>query len=204
VHDIGKVGVSAEIWGKADPLSDREWEAVRLHPYYTSRVFARSTALARIGEIASLHHERLDGSGYFRSLPAAMQPATSRVLAAANRFRSLVEARAHREALSPEEAARQLRTEAGHKWLDEDAATAVLVAAGDARAWRTRTASATLSARETEVLRLLARGHTMKAAADQLQVAYKTVDRHVQNIYSKIEVRTRAGATLWAVEHGLI
>ena len=50
-----------------------------------------------------------------------MQPASSRVLAAANRFRALVEARAHRPALSPEEAARQLRAEAGQKWFDEDA-----------------------------------------------------------------------------------
>ena len=43
----------------------------------------------------------------------------------------------------------------------------------------------------------------MKAVAAQLHVSYKTVDRHVQNIYTKIGVSTRAGATLWAVEHGL-
>lgn len=151
-----------------------------------------------------MHHERLDGSGYYRELPAAMQPASSRVLAATNRFRSLVEARAHRPALSPEAAARQLRAEAGKKWFDEDAVAAVLTAAGDRTIWRGgRAASASLTEREVEVLRLLARGHTINATAAELQVAYKTADRHVQNIYMKIGVKTRAGATLWAVEHGL-
>ncbi|MCI0436630.1 MAG: LuxR C-terminal-related transcriptional regulator [Gemmatimonadetes bacterium] len=43
----------------------------------------------------------------------------------------------------------------------------------------------------------------MKATAAHLHIAYKTVDRHVQNIYGKIGVSTRPGATLWAVEHGL-
>ncbi|MCI0436631.1 MAG: HD domain-containing protein [Gemmatimonadetes bacterium] len=107
VHDIGKTGISAGTWGKAEPFSESEWEAVRLHPYYTGRVFTRSAPLAPIGATAALHHERLDGSGYYRNLPAAMLPAPSRVLAAANRFRTLVEARAHRPALSPERAARQ-------------------------------------------------------------------------------------------------
>jgi HD-GYP domain-containing protein (c-di-GMP phosphodiesterase class II) len=203
VHDIGKVGVSAGVWGKTGPLTESEWDAVRLHPYHTGRIFARSMPLTPIGALASLHHERLDGSGYHRNLPAAMLPAAGRVLAAANRFQALVEARAHRGALPPERAARQLREEAHGKWLDEDAVTAVLVAAGEPRGAARRTPSTALSEREIEVLRLLARGRTMKEVAAGLEVSYKTVDRHVQNIYTKIGVNTRAGATLWAVEHGL-
>jgi len=203
VHDIGKVGISAAIWGRGDELTESEWEAVRLHPYYTGRVFARSSRLASMGELAALHHERIDGQGYYRNLPASMLSAPSRILAAANRFRSLVEARAHRRALPPEQAARQLRAEAAQKRLDEDAVAAVLTAAGEGWAAPPRAASTTLSEREVQVLQLLSRGHTMKAAAAELFVAYKTVDRHVQNIYAKIGVNTRAGATLWAVEHGL-
>lgn len=203
VHDIGKVGISAALWGSAEPLSDREWETVRLHPYHTGRVFARSMALAPIGTLAARHHERLDGSGYPQGLPAALQTATARVLAAANRFRSLVETRAHRPALAPDLAARQLRAEASNRQLDEDAVAAVLTAAGERATWAGRTASTTLSEREIEVLRLLAHGQTMKDVAAGLDLAYKTVDRHVQNIYAKIGVSTRAGATLWAVEHGL-
>lgn len=203
VHDIGKVGVSAGIWGQTEPLTDREWEAVRLHPYHTGRVFAHSAPLEAVGELAALHHERLDGSGYYRGLPAAMLPAPARVLAVANRFRALVEDRVHRPALSADEAADRLLVEAGQQKLDEDAVHAVLTAAGARPARALWATSSTLSAREVEVLRLLARGHTMKATAEELHVAYKTVDRHVQNIYTKIGVNTRAGATLWAVERGL-
>jgi HD-GYP domain-containing protein (c-di-GMP phosphodiesterase class II) len=66
LQDIGRVGISAAIWGKSGTLTDSEWERVRLHPYYTERIFARSRALAPLGAIGALHHERLDGSGYHR------------------------------------------------------------------------------------------------------------------------------------------
>ncbi len=51
LHDIGKVGISAGIWGKSGSLNEREWEKVRLHPYYTERVLARPSELARIGAV---------------------------------------------------------------------------------------------------------------------------------------------------------
>src|SRR5713226_9861200 len=72
LHDVGRVGVSAGIWGKPGPLSEREWERVRMHPYYTERILVRPAALAQLGVLASLHHERLDGSGYHRGLPASV------------------------------------------------------------------------------------------------------------------------------------
>jgi len=72
LHDIGRVGVSAGIWGKPGPLTSREWEQVRLHPYHTERILARPAALARLGALAALHHERLDGSGYHRAAPASI------------------------------------------------------------------------------------------------------------------------------------
>lgn len=203
LHDVGKTGVSSTIWASAERLSDREWEQVRLHPYHTGRVFARADSLGDIGQVAAMHHERLDGSGYHGGLPASMQPVTARLLAAANRFRALVEDRPHRPACSPEQAALQLRAEAMQKRLDEDAVAAVLTAAGERTTWRRKAASTSLSEREVDVIRLLARGGTMKEVAASLGIAYKTVDRHTQNIYSKIGVKTRAGATLWALEHGL-
>jgi DNA-binding NarL/FixJ family response regulator len=61
-----------------------------------------------------------------------------------------------------------------------------------------------LSEREVEVLRLLARGNTIKQMARLLYVSDKTVDNHVQHIYTKIGVSTRAGATLFAMEHDLL
>ncbi len=70
LHDLGRVGVSAGIWDKPGPLTDDEWERVRLHPYLTERVLGRSGAFAPLAMLAALHHERLDGSGYPRGLSA--------------------------------------------------------------------------------------------------------------------------------------
>jgi DNA-binding CsgD family transcriptional regulator/HPt (histidine-containing phosphotransfer) domain-containing protein len=61
-----------------------------------------------------------------------------------------------------------------------------------------------LSAREAEVLRLVAAGHTNKAIAETLTISERTVDRHVSNIYTKLDVSTRAAATAFAYEHDLV
>ena len=60
-----------------------------------------------------------------------------------------------------------------------------------------------LSPRELEVLRHLAGGRTNREIADQLGISERTVDRHVSNLYTKLDVSTRAAATAWAYEHGL-
>jgi DNA-binding CsgD family transcriptional regulator len=61
-----------------------------------------------------------------------------------------------------------------------------------------------LSARELEVLVLLASGKTNKAIASELFLSGRTVERHVSNIFAKLNVATRAAATAWAYEHGLL
>jgi HD-GYP domain-containing protein (c-di-GMP phosphodiesterase class II) len=204
LHDIGKVGLSAGLWSKSGALNDREWQKVRLHPYYTEQVLARSPELARIGALAALHHERLDGSGYFRGLTATSLPPAARLLAAANTYCALTERRSHRPARSFEQAADELKREARVGRLDGEIVNAVLTAAGHRAPPVKKAVVAGLSEREVEVLRLLARGHTMKQIAAELSIAFKTVDRHIQNIYTKINVSTRAAATLFAMENHLL
>ena len=204
LHDIGRVGISAGIWGKTGPLSEREWERVRMHPYYTERVLARPGMLARLGALAALHHERLDGSGYYRGLPASMLSPAARVLAAADVYHAMTEPRPHRPALTPEIAAEQLRREARAGRLDSEATNSVLAAAGHSVRRTRRELVAGLSEREIEVLRLIARGHSIKQIAGLLIISEKTVDNHIQHIYNKIGVSTRAGATLFAMEHDLL
>jgi HD-GYP domain-containing protein (c-di-GMP phosphodiesterase class II) len=204
LHDIGRVGVSAGIWGKPAPLSEREWERVRMHPYYTERVLSRPATLARLGALAALHHERLDGSGYYRGLPASMLSPAARVLAAADVYQAMTEPRPHRPALAPEIAAEQLQREVRAGKLDSEAANSVLAAAGHPVRTMRRELVAGLSEREVEVLRLIARGHSKKQIATLLIVAEKTVDNHIQHIYNKIGVSTRAAATLFATEHDLL
>ena len=61
-----------------------------------------------------------------------------------------------------------------------------------------------LSEREAQVLRLLATGKTNRAIADELFISEKTVARHVSNIFDKLGVSSRTGATAWAFQHNLV
>lgn len=204
LHDLGRVGVSAGIWAKTGPLTDQEWEKVRLYPYYTERILARPSDLARLGTLASHHRERLDGSGYHRGAVASALSPSARLLAAADVYQALTEARPHRPAFTPEAAADQLRLEVRNGKLDGEAVAGVLAAAGHRVAARRKDFVAGLSEREVEVLRLLARGHSIRQIAEALVVSPKTVDNHIQHIYGKIGVTTRAGAALFATENDLL
>jgi HD-GYP domain-containing protein (c-di-GMP phosphodiesterase class II) len=204
LHDIGRVAISAGVWGKPGPLSEREWEQVRMHCYHTERVLARPNALGRLGTLASYHHERLDGSGYHRGAPAAILSPAARILATADAYHAMTELRPHRPARTAEAAAEELLREARAGRLDADAVAGVLAAAGHSVARSRYELVAGLSARELEVLRLIARGYSMQRIAEQLIVSKKTVDNHIQHIYGKIGVSTRAGATLFAMENDLL
>ena len=87
--------------------------------------------------------------------------------------------------------------------LDAEAVAAVLRAAGH-RVPRRREGPAGLTAREVEVLRLLARGLSNKEIAERLVISPKTAGNHIEHIYAKIEASSRATASLFAVQHGLL
>jgi len=204
LHDIGRVGVSAGIWGKDGSLSEREWEQVRLHAYYTDRVLARPEPLHRLGALASQHHERLDGSGYHRATPGTTLSPAARILAAADVYHAMTEPRPHRAARAPEQAAEELRREVRAGRLDGDAVRAVLSEAGHHVPPVRRERPAGLTDREVEVLRLLSRGLSNRDMAEQLYLSRDTVKHHIQHIYDKVGVSTRAGATLFAMENALL
>jgi DNA-binding NarL/FixJ family response regulator len=204
LKEIGRTGISSSIWEKTASLSDREWERVRLHPYYAERIFAQMPALAKLGALASLHHERLDGSGYHRGLLSASQSLAARILAVADVYHSLTEARPYRSAFSPEIAAQEVKKLVRAGKLDGDAVNNVLSAAGHHVRKAHKEMVAGLSERELDVLRLLSRGLTIKQMAAQLVISEKTVDSHIQHIYNKISVSTRAGATMFAMENQLL
>jgi len=203
LHDIGRIGVPNTIWDKPGPLSETEIERVRMHPYLTQRTFSRSPRLARLAEVAATHHERLDGSGYPRALAGGALSPEARILAAADAYQAMTELRPHRAARSPDDAAGQLREDAANGRLDPDAVDAVLGAAGH-RVRRRREGPAGLTQREVEVLVLLARGLSNKAIAARLVVSPRTVGHHVQHVYRKIGCSTRAAASLFAMQHGLL
>jgi HD-GYP domain-containing protein (c-di-GMP phosphodiesterase class II)/DNA-binding CsgD family transcriptional regulator len=205
VHDLGRVCVPNSIWDKPGPLTRTERERMELHPVRTEQLLARSPGLRALAPAAGAHHERVDGTGYPHHASAAGLPPAARMLAAADRLHAMTEERPYRAAHSADAAADQLRAEARNGGVDPDAAAAVLAAAGQVTGDR-RAAQLYpdgLTAREVEVLRLLARGQTTKQIALALVISVKTADRHIQNAYGKIGASTRGAATLYAIERGL-
>jgi HD-GYP domain-containing protein (c-di-GMP phosphodiesterase class II) len=203
VHDLGRFGVPGSVWAKRGPLTSADRERMRIHVYYVERIFSRPEPLRRIGLLAATHHERMDGSGYHRGVGGTMLSMPARVLAAADAYHAMTQHRPHREALSPDEAARELRREVATGALDPIASDAVLAAAGHRQAHTRAGGPAGLTVRESEVLTLLAEGLPNKAMAHRLGISPKTVGNHVERIYSKLGVTNRAGAAMRAMEHGL-
>jgi HD-GYP domain-containing protein (c-di-GMP phosphodiesterase class II) len=203
VHDVGTIGVSAGILDKVRPLTEAEHERIRTHPYLTARTFSKPPALAAIGQLAAMHHERMDGSGYPSGLKAGSLPMAARVLAAADVYHALLEPRPHRAAFTRDAARQVLTAEARAGRLDAGAVHSVLDVAGH-RLPRQVSQPGGLTTREVQVVVLLARGMTKKQIAQELTISTKTVGTHAEHIYTKLGVRSRGGAALFAMRHGLI
>ncbi len=203
IHDLGRLGISNAIWDKPGPLGAGERERVRMHPYLTERMLHHSDALRQLGAIAIQHRERLDGSGYPHGLSGASISRSARILGAADAYQAMREPRPHRPQRSPEYAATELRADAAAGRLDGEVVEAVLGAAGH-RVVRRREGPAGLTVREVEVLRLAARRLSNKEIAQRLVISPKTVGNHIEHIYAKIGTSSRSGASLFAMEHGLL
>ena len=208
VHDLGTTAVSNSILDKPGRLTRTEFDRVELHPMLTEQMLRRSPALAALNPLASAHHEKCDASGYHKRLRADPSDPAACVLAATEVYVGLTADRADRPAFSGEDAAAELLRLDSEGILEPRATRAVLVAAGHGEpSTRTRKRLQNpggLSGREVEVLRLAARGLTTRQIADQLVISPKTADHHIQHIYNKIDVSTRAAAALWAMQHEIV
>ena len=170
VHDVGRFGVPGSLWDKPGPLTSTERERMRMHVYYVERIFNSSEPLRRIGLLAATHHERMDASGYHRAIGGAMLSLPARVLAAADAYHAMTQPRPHRGPMTAADAARELRREADEGRLDPSAVDAVLASEGQMPTRSRAGGAASLTARESDVLALLAgpaqQGHR-PAAGDQ-------------------------------------
>jgi len=208
MHDVGLSAVPSYTLDKPkDKLSPAEHEILRLHPYHAERIFARVRAFDPVVPLVACHHERVDGSGYYRGLSGEQIPVGARIIAVADTFDELTHETPDHEALDPEQALGQLRDDAGHGlWADAvDALGGELGASGMPRSGRRQGGQpAGLTDREVEILRMLARGLSRRQIADQLVISQHTVRHHLEHIYGKVGVGTRVAAALFAVEHDLI
>jgi HD-GYP domain-containing protein (c-di-GMP phosphodiesterase class II) len=205
VHDMGKVVVPAAILEKSAPLNPAERERMQLHPYYTERILAWVPALREAAAMAGAHHERLDGSGYFRGLSGSQISPGARILAMADEFDEHSRLQAGPGEKRIEAVLQIIKPEVGPR-LDPvvyEALTLELGLAASGRIAR-RDLPAGLTEREVEVLRWLAKGASNRQIARELSISDKTAGHHLEHIYNKIGVSSRAAAVFFAVENELI
>jgi HD-GYP domain-containing protein (c-di-GMP phosphodiesterase class II)/DNA-binding CsgD family transcriptional regulator len=199
VHDVGMVSVPT-----VGSTADAAWEQVRLHPLWTQRILVRCRGLSSVADIAGRHHERLDGTGYPGGLTAASLGVEAGLLACCVEFAALTSAGADHEALDRDAAAIELATLADNGALARRDVDAVLAAAGMPATKPRALQPAGLTEREVEVLRLLAHGSTNRQIAAALWISPKTVGAHIEHIYAKADVSSRAAATVFAMENDLL
>lgn len=193
LHNLGLLAVSAHTLarGKLDA-------AYHAHPLLPAQLLDGIPALRTPCDLAALHHERTDGSGWPAGVNAARQPLAARVLAVACAFDELTHAGAD---LPPADALQAL---AGSGGLDVDVLDALAADLGTPRATRVIERPAGLTEREVEVLRLAAMGMSVREIGKRLVISHHTARHHLESAYAKIGCSTRAAAALFAAEHGLL
>lgn len=203
LRDVGKAAISNAILDKRTPLTAAELDELRLHAYHTERILARAPTLAAEAELAGLHHEHEDGSGYHRGLRGDATPIGAKILAALDTY--LAATADDPDATAAIDRACRHLTDLGRSGvLNDDVARAVVQCVTGAGRPLQRAYPAGLSQRQVEVVRLIARGMSNKQIAAQLVVSPRTAEHHVQDIYFKIGRSSRAAVALFAMEHRLL
>jgi HD-GYP domain-containing protein (c-di-GMP phosphodiesterase class II) len=206
-HDLGLVAVPSFVLDKPpEKLTRSEWEQMRLHPYHADRILSNVPALRGAAALVAAHHERLDGLGYHRGLTERQIPIGAQIIALADRLDELTHDAPDRPALPAKDALGVLGRDAGRAFsaavfesLRQELGLKQHAVAQPKREWPDA-----LTDREVEVLRLAARGLSRREMAQRLYVSESTVRTHLEHIYAKIGVSSRAAATLFAVEHDLL
>lgn len=120
LHDVGKLAVPSEIIEKPESLDFAEYGSMRRHTFYTHRVLSQISGFGTVTDWASLHHERLDGSGYPFHLGGSSLSLGARIMAVADVFTALTEDRPYRGGMDESAVLRTLRKMVSTKALDGD------------------------------------------------------------------------------------
>lgn len=112
LHDVGKLSVSNAILEKPDKLTAEEWKVVRDHPYYSFEILNRIPGFQELAAEAAAHHEKLDGSGYWRGWHAEQMSSFARILVVADIFDALRAKRPYRDSLPLEKVFAIMRADA--------------------------------------------------------------------------------------------
>ena len=119
VHDIGKIGVSAEVLQKTSALNDDEWAEMRRHSEIGANILVEVDDYVEVARIVRSHHERFDGAGYPDGLAREEIPLLARVIAVADSYNAMTSDRPYRRAMSPDVAIKQLVNGRGSQFQAE-------------------------------------------------------------------------------------
>jgi DNA-binding CsgD family transcriptional regulator len=206
LHGLGRVTVPNATLERRGPLSEADAKHIRLIPHWTERILKRASEFENEASLACRAFERLDGSGYPRGLAAPNLDGAARALQAC----VFVVTASRLERIGPDApaAAEQIAREVASGKLDADSVSAAMAAYGMPRrplpSQATAASPQVVTQREREVLEHLARGRSNKEIAQKLGISPSTAGTHVENLYRKLGVSTRAAAALLASKWGLV
>lgn len=192
IHELGLITLSSRDLAVRRP----DDASYRAHPLRPRELLGRLPELRGACELAALHHERIDASGWPAGAEGARQPLAARILAVVCAFE---EAR-----MEPGVADREaLHAVAAAPGLASDVVAALAEDLDEPRPVRTEW-PAGLTEREVEVLRLGATGMSVREISQRLVISPHTARHHLESVYAKIGCSTRAAAALFAAEHQLL
>lgn len=113
LHDIGKIGVDEAIMNKQNELSEDEWRAVKRHPEIGYQILRSVSEFAGIAEAVLAHHEREDGKGYPKGIHGSLIPLMAKILSIATAYDSMINPHIYENAVTVEEAIREIKKNAG-------------------------------------------------------------------------------------------
>ena len=113
LHDIGKLAVPEHILSKPGPLTQEEFQKIRIHPQVGAEIIAGVPFPYPVAPLILSHHERWDGKGYPAGMKGEEIPSGARILAVVDYFDALTSERPYHKAMSDEGAVGLLRQEAG-------------------------------------------------------------------------------------------
>jgi len=113
LHDIGKIGVGDAILNKPGPLTDAEWELMRMHPVIGEEIVASTKGLSHLAPAIRAEYERWDGEGYPDGLKGEEIPLASRIILVCDAFHAMTSDRPYRKALGVRAALAELEKNAG-------------------------------------------------------------------------------------------
>ncbi|MFW5873587.1 MAG: HD domain-containing phosphohydrolase [Bacillota bacterium] len=119
IHDIGKISIPKNILNKKDRLNDREWEMIKTHPLKGKQIALATEEFSPIAEEIYSHHERWDGKGYPRGLKRKEIPYLARIISIVDAYDVMTNKRVYSNAISKEEALKELKACAGTQFDPE-------------------------------------------------------------------------------------